>query len=150
MSAEAITDAVARHFEENVEGIRAAYASGAGEQGVKTLPGDVFTTPIALVYWQNYSLTAGSYERIRHTIHADVYFQAADPAMSYKTYLPMVTKVIASFRTNVGLFGTATLAQAVRGGSPEDVVINGKPYIRLTFEIEALEASPQAYALGAP
>lgn len=148
MSAEAITDAVARHFGENVEGIKAAYASGAA--GAKPLPQDIFDTPIALVYWQTYSLTPGSYERIRHTVNADVYFQGADPAMSYKTYLPMVTKVVASFRTNVGLYGTATIAVAESGGPPEDVVINGKPYIRLTFEINALETGPQTYALGAP
>ncbi|MCA1570401.1 MAG: hypothetical protein LC798_08815 [Chloroflexi bacterium] len=150
MSAEAITDAVARHFAENVQGVKAAYASGAGGQGsvVKTLPSDIFDTPVAIVYWQRYELTAGSYEKVRHFVNADLYFGAADSAAAYKTYLPFVSRVIESFRANVGLFGTATLAFAPSSQPPETVNVNGKEYVRLTFEVTALETTITSYSAG--
>ena len=151
MSAEAITDAVARHFAENVQGVLAGYASGAGGQGdiVKTLPQDIYDTPVAVVYWQRYELVApGSFEKVRHFINADLYFGAADAAASYKQYLPFVSRVITSFRSNVGLYGTATLAFANSNIPPEAVEINGKPMVRLTFEIQALEVTITQYAQG--
>ncbi len=149
MSAESITDAVARHFVENVAGVKGAYASGAGGQGtsVKTLPQDIYDTPVVIAYWQRYELVApGSFEKVRHFINADMYFGASDSAAAYKTYLPFVARVINSFRnTNGGLYGTAALAFATGNLPPETVTINGKEMVRLTFEIEALELTITQY-----
>lgn len=151
MSAESITDAVARHFAENVAGVKGAYASGAGGQGaiVKTLPQDIYDTPVVIAYWQRFELVApGSFEKVRHFINADMYFGAADSAAAYKTYLPFVGRVINSFRTNVGLYGTATLAHVTGNVPPETVTINGKEMVRLTFEIQVLELTITQYAQG--
>jgi hypothetical protein len=145
MSAEAITDALAAQFA-TVSGIKAAYASGAGGQPtVGTLPLDIFDTPIAVVYWQGMSLEPGPQERVLHLIDADVYFSETDPAIAYKTYLPFVTAVIVSMRTNSTLGGTCTFAQIKTCDPPTPVVVSTKPYVRLTFKVEAVERTSVPY-----
>ncbi len=147
MSAEGITDAVARHFAANVSGVKGAYASGAGGQGatVRTMPSDIPDTPIALVQWDRYELVPGSFEKVRHYISVDLYFGAADAGDAYKTYLPFVSRVIASLRSNADLYGTCDLAVARSGGPADPVDVNGQPFVVLPFSIEALESGAHPY-----
>lgn len=146
MSAEAITDAVAKHFA-TVTGIKGAYASGAGGQGatVQTLLPDIPDTPIVLVQWDRFELVPGSFEKVRHYITAEIYFGAADAGNAYKTYLPFVSRVIASLRSNANLGGTCEMAVARSGGPAEPTDVNGQPFVILPFSIEALEAGAHPY-----
>lgn len=148
MSAEAITDAVAKHFAANVAGIKGAYGSGSGGQGatVRTFPSDIPDTPIALISWNRYELHPGSFEKVQHFIDVDLYFNATDAGDAYKTYLPFVSRVISSLRSNADLYGTCSLAAARSGGPAVAEDVNGKPYIRLSFVIQALESGAHPYS----
>ncbi len=149
MSAESITDAIARHFAANVTGIKGAYASGAGGQGatVRTFPADIPDTPIALVEYRRFELAPGSFEKVQHHIDVGVYFNSSDAGEAYKTYLPFVSRVISSLRSNADLYGTCSLAAARSGGDVATEDVNGKPYIRLSFVIQALESGAHPYTV---
>ena len=145
MTAVAVTDALARHFRERVTGTKEAYSTGVTAGSVH-LPGDIYDTPVVLCMWRHVNVTPGSFERTTWTVNADAYFGGADPAAAYQTYVDYVDKVRASIRGNWTLFGTATQISSWSGGDPEDIAVNGKPYVRLPFEFEILEAGPVTYA----
>jgi hypothetical protein len=149
MSLEAITDATARALAE-VDGIKAAYASSAGGQGttVKPIPQDLSDTPVALVTHNGFELQPGSFERIKHTINAELWFTATNAAAAEKLMLPLVTLCIATFRSKVGLYGSSTTAVIRRGGPPRDEEVNGKPYLVYPLTVEVMEATVQNYALS--
>lgn len=148
MSLESVTDAVARQIA-TVTGMKAVYASGAGGQGstVLTIPNDISQTPAAIVRHDGFSLLPGSFERIRHSIRVELYFASASAAVAEKAMLPMVSLCIASFRTNVDLFGTATLGVIASGGPPHDEEVNGKAFLVYPLIVTVLEATAQTYSL---
>ncbi|MBA3777189.1 MAG: hypothetical protein H0X11_12245, partial [Betaproteobacteria bacterium] len=82
MSAESISDAAVRHFAANVAGIKGAYASGAGGQGatVRTIPSDIFDTPVAVLELTTlrWDMEPGSFERTRWYFDVNVWFSATD------------------------------------------------------------------------
>jgi len=144
MSAVAVTDALARHFKERVAGTKEAYATGVGVQPF--LPADIYDTPIVLTMWRRGEVTPGSFERTHWIINADAYFSGADPAAAYATYVQFVDDVRTSIRGNWTLFGACTQISVWRAGEPEDVSVNNKPYVRVPFEFDILEAGPVTYA----
>ena len=144
MSAVAVTNALAKHFKDNVTGTKAAYAVGDGAS-VGTLPQDIFDTPVVVAYWQHVTTEPGSFERTHWTVSADAYFAAVDPASAYAAYVAFVDALRTSIRLNWTLFGTCTQISRWEGGDPEDVTIAGKPYVRLPFTFDILEAGPVTY-----
>lgn len=143
MSAVAVTNALARHFDDNVASCKAAYAVGDGNVG--PLPQDIFDTPVVIAYWQHVTTEPGSYERTHWTVSADAYFAAVDSASAYVAYVTLVDELRTSIRLNWTLFGTCTQISRWEGGDPEDVTIGGKSYVRLPFTFDILEAGPQTY-----
>lgn len=143
MSAVAVTDALARHFKERVAGTKQAYATGAGTQ--PALYGAITDTPVVVAQWEGAEVTPGSFERTTWTISADAYFQGADATKAYADYVTFVDNVRTSIRGNWTLFGAATQISRWSAGPPEDVPINNKPYVRVTFTFEILEAGAQTY-----
>ena len=144
MSAVAVTNALAKHFKDNVTGTKAAYAIGDGAS-VGTLPQDIYDTPVVVVYWQHVDTLPGSYERTTWTLSADAYFNATDPAAAYPVYVAYVDALRTSIRTNWTLFGTCTQIQRWEGGDPEDVSIEGASYVRIPFVFQILEAGAVTY-----
>lgn len=146
MSLEGVTDAVARTVA-TAAGMKAVYSNGAGGQGttVLTIPTDITTTPAAIVRHDGFSMKGGSFEKITHSIRVELYFSAANAAVAEKAMLPMVTLVIAAFRSHVGLYSTATLGVIQNGGPPYDEDVNGKPFLVYPITVTALEATPQTY-----
>ncbi len=149
MSLEGVTDATARVLA-GVAGIKAAYASTAGGQGatVQAIPSDISLTPVALVTYDHFELKPGSFERIQHFVTADLWFAATSAAAAEKAMLPIISLVIAAFRSKVGLYGQGTIGVVRRGGPPRDEDVNGKPFIVMPLTIAVLEATAQAYSLG--
>lgn len=150
MSLEGVTDATARVLA-SVSGMRAAYASTAGGQGdtVKPIPTDISITPVVFVAHGGFELltASGSFEKLRHTVVADVYFNATSPAAAEKIALPLISRCFAAFRGHVGLYGEGTIATMNRGGPPRSEDVNGKPYMVYPLFVQVLEAGIQNYAL---
>jgi hypothetical protein len=145
VSAVAATDALAKHFRDNVTGTKQAYSTGI-TAGSLVLPGDIFDTPVVLCMWQGVTVAPGSFERVHHTVSAEAWFNGADTAAAYQTYVAFVDAVLTSIRSNWTLDGAVTQVSSWSAGSPEDVEVNGKPYVRLSFSFDLLEAGPQTYA----
>lgn len=150
MSLEGVTDATARALA-TASGMKAVYASTAGNQGdtVKPIPQDVADTPVAFVRHGGFTVEPGSFERIRHTIVADIYINASSAGAAEKIALPLVTNCIAAMRTHVGLYGQAGVVEGAvrRGGPPFPEDVAGKSYIVWPLFIEVLEATIQTYTL---
>lgn len=146
MSLEGITDGVARVLA-GVEGVKAAYASAAGGQGdtVKPIPQDIADTPVAVVGHGGFQVEARGFERVRHQIVADLYFNATSAGAGEKVALPLITRCFPAFRNDYTLFGAAVQAVLLRGGPPRDEEVNNKPYIVYPLIIDVLEAAPQSY-----
>ncbi len=149
MSAEGITDAAVRHFVQNVAGIKGAYASGAGGQGttVRTMPTDIFDTPVAILELTSlrWEMDAGSFERTRWYFDVNVWFSATDAGAMAKQAVPFMSAIKDSLRSNANLFGTCTQATATAGGPMAFEEVNGKPYVVLPVHFLALEAVATAY-----
>jgi len=145
MSAEGITDAAVRHFAANVSGIKGAYASAAGGQGatVRTLPSDIFDTPVAILELTSlrWDMDAGSFERTRWYFDVNVWFSATDAGATAKLAVPFMSRIKDSLRSNSDLYGTATITQALGGGPMVAEEVNGKPYMVLPVHMYALEAA---------
>jgi hypothetical protein len=146
MTAVIVTDALARHFKDRVTGTKEAYATGQGGQNAPVLPEDIYDTPIVLTMWRHVTVEPGSFERTTWTIAADAYFAGADPAAAYAEYVAYVDAVRSSIRGNWTLFRTCTQISRWEAGDPEDVTVNNKPFVRVPFEFQILEAGPQTYA----
>jgi len=146
MSLESITDGVARVLA-GVSGMKAAYASAAGGQGdtVRSMPQDVSDTPVALVVHGGFDVQARGFERIRHTIVADVYFNAASAGAANKTALPLITRCITAMRADYTLFGACVSAVIESGGPPRAEESNTKTYMVYPLIVDVLEAAPQDY-----
>lgn len=148
MSLEGVTDATAKVLA-SVTGMKAAYASTAGGQGdtVKAMPNDVSDTPVAFVTHAGFTLltASGSFEKLRHTVVADLYFNAASPASAEYVALPLISRCFAAFRLHVGLYGEGTIATMNRGGPPRTEEVNGKNYMVYPLFIDVLEAGVQTY-----
>lgn len=147
MSAEGITDAVARHLKEQVAGIKAAYSTNStGTANIEDIPDAIADTPVAIVTWDRFDLVRpGSLEQIRDFITADVYFDAQSADAAYRALVPMVTLVRQSFRNNVSLYETCTMARCASGGPHDAVAVNGVPLYRLPFVIEAFSQVVTSY-----
>ena len=148
MSVEAVTDATARVVA-LAPGITAAYSSAAsGQPDVRAIPTDLPLAPCAIVRHNRFDLAAaGSPERLVHYVDVELFVPAANVGNAEKLLLPLVTAVIAAFRTHVGLFGNATLAKVSTGGPPDDQLVNGKPYLVYPITVRVTEQSVQSYAL---
>lgn len=144
MSAVTATDALAAHFRDNVPSAKEAYSTGV-TAGSVSMVGDVFDTPVVFCLWQGINVTPGSFERVHHTVAADAWFSGADTAAAYRTYVAFVDEVRTSIRLNWTLDGAVTQVSSWSAGPPEDAEINGKPYIRLPFVFDLLEAGPATY-----
>jgi hypothetical protein len=144
VSAVTVTDALARHFRENVAGTKQAYSTGV-TAGSVVLPDDIYDTTVVLVMWRAVDVIPGSFERATWTIDANAYFGGADTASAYAAYVAYADAVRVSIRTNWTLYGTATHISRWSGGPPEDVTVNGKDYVVVPFTFYVLEAGPTTY-----
>lgn len=127
--------------------MKAAYASTAGGQGdmVKAIPRDIADTPVALVVHGGLEVQARGFERVRHTIVADIYFNAAEPGTAEKLALPLISRCMAAIRDDYTLFGAASSAVLDRVAQPRSEEVNGKPYSVYPLIFDVLEAAPQTY-----
>ena len=144
MSAVTATDALARHFRERVTGTLEAYSTGVTVGSIAS-PGDVFNTPVVFCLWQGISVEPGSFERTHYTISAEAWFDGSVPATAYATYVAFVDAVRTSIRGNWTLFGVVTQVSSWSAGQPEDVEVNGKPFVKVPFSFDLLEAGPAVY-----
>ena len=148
MSVEGVTDGVARVVA-LAPGIKAAYSSASsGQPDVQQIPQDIADTPVAVVRHERFdSVSQGTPEILVHLVSVDVYVSAANAGEAERRLLPLVTSIIATFRTHVGLFANAFTAQVANGGPADDVLISGKPYIVYPITVRAREFSTETYTL---
>jgi hypothetical protein len=148
VSLEAIWDAVARESA-TIEGIKAAYAPGAGGQGstVRVMPSDISDTPVTYTVYSGSDLSPQSWERITHRFEVRVYFRATEISGSLKTAAVYVSRFVAAWRDNVDLFATCTMSVIEGFDGFVDETINGKPFIYLPVRVRADEVSGQTYTV---
>lgn len=144
MSAVAVTDALAKHFRDNVASAKEAYSTGV-TAGSVALPADIYDAPVVLCMWTGVSVTPGSFERTTWTVEAVAWFSGADPAAAYAAYVGFVDEVRESIRTNWTLDGACTQISDWSAGPPQDADVNGKPFVRLPFQFLILEAGAVTY-----
>ena len=98
------------------------------------------------------ALKPGSFEVWLHRVAVDVYFEGSDVGVAEKEMLPMVTLIVAQFRSYVGLSDALAAAGIVlavvsEGGPSIAASVNQKPYEVYPLVVAVTEAGPQQYKL---
>jgi hypothetical protein len=153
---EQIWDAIARQAA-LVEGIKAAYGTGAGDQGptVELYPEQVLDGPVAVVDYLGSEIVHGGFEKAVHSFALVLWVPRGNGQrdQAVRILAPFLGRVRVAFDANVGLFGVlgGQGGAEVTGSGPfEDTDVEGTPYLVQAIQVEVWEAISRIHSMGPP